>query len=135
MLLSESIESASAHSESSISVRSPEEEWSCNVIYLQASVNVCSKGSTKLREKLVTNGVSACLVPGLDDDVLIKATDENTCYVFRSQWLHLSRPLHSILVGKACKCYTKINTQLTGLLHFYYRSGRKVKYESLSRPV
>lgn len=49
LLFSESIESASLHSDSSISVRSPEEEWSCNVIYLQASVNVCSKGSTKLR--------------------------------------------------------------------------------------
>lgn len=81
----------------------------------------------------MTNRVSACLVPGCADDVLIKATDENTCYVFRSQWLHLSRALHSILVGKACKRYIKINTQLAGLLLFYYRSGHKVKYESLSR--
>lgn len=49
LLFSESIESASMHSDSRISVRSPEEEWSCNVIYLQASVNVSSRGSTKLR--------------------------------------------------------------------------------------
>lgn len=49
LLFSESTESASVHSDSGISVRSPEEEWSCNVIYLQASVNVCSEGSTKLR--------------------------------------------------------------------------------------
>lgn len=49
LLFSESIESASVRSDSKISVRSLEEEWSCNVIYLQASVNVCSEGSTKLR--------------------------------------------------------------------------------------
>lgn len=78
----------------------------------------------------MTNRVSACLVPACADDVLIKATDENTRYVFRS---HLSRALHSILVGKACKHYTKINTQTTGLLFFYYRSACKVKYESLAR--
>lgn len=38
-----------SHGNGDISVRSPEEEWSCNVIYLQASVNVCSQESTKLR--------------------------------------------------------------------------------------
>lgn len=38
-----------SHGNSDIGVRSPEEEWSCNVIYLQASVNVCSQESTKLR--------------------------------------------------------------------------------------
>lgn len=49
LLFSKSVESTSMHSDSGISARSPEEEWSRNVIYLQASVNVCSEGSTKLR--------------------------------------------------------------------------------------
>lgn len=62
--------------------------------------------------------MSACLVPGYGDDVLIKATDENTCYTLNSLRLHLSVALHKILLSKACKRYTKINTQQAGLLLF-----------------
>lgn len=49
LLYPESMESAVVQRDSGISVRSLEEKWSCNVIYPQASVNVCSQGSTKLR--------------------------------------------------------------------------------------
>ena len=50
-LFSESTESASMHSDGGIGVRSPEEEWSCNVIYLQASVNVCSQEKYEIEIK------------------------------------------------------------------------------------
>lgn len=49
LLFPEREESASVLCDGGISVGSPQEEWSRNVIYLQASVNVCSQGSTKLR--------------------------------------------------------------------------------------
>lgn len=65
-------------------------------------------------------------MPGCADDAPIKATDEDMRRVFASQRLHSSGALRGIQVGR-------IDTLLTGLLLFYYTSGRKVKYESLSR--
>lgn len=38
-----------------------------------------------------------------------------------------------LYISGACKCYTKINTLLTGMLRFYYTFSRDVKYDSFSR--